>query len=261
LGAESESEGRDLMHFSFSNLVHWFTSGQHWSGPDGIPIRVGQHLFVSAIAVAVALVIALPIGLAVGHRRRGEFIAVSVANIGRAVPSFAVLVLVFAIMTRALPGIAFGYGPGAIALLLLAIPPILTNTIVGVQSVDADTIEAARGMGMREREVLLRLELPLASGLILGGIRTAALQVVATATLIAVIGGGGLGRYIIDGTAQGDTTMTVAGAVLVAVLAIITELAMGYAQRVLTPRTASRLPTGAIRQPREFGPLPRVTQV
>ena len=116
--------------------------------------------------------------------------------------------------------------------------------------------EAARGMGMGERDILLRLELPLSSGLILGGIRTAALQVVATATLIALIGGGGLGRYIIDGTAQGDTTMTVAGAVLVAILAILTELAMGYAQRKLTPRTSSAPTKRTKRQPREFGPQP-----
>jgi osmoprotectant transport system permease protein len=248
------------MPFSLGNLVHWFTNGQHWSGPDGIPIRVGQHLFVSAVAVAAAIIIALPIGLWVGHRRKGEFLAVSVANIGRAVPSFAVLVLVFAIMTRLVPSIAYGFGPGLVALLLLGIPPILTNTIVGVHNVDADTVEAARGVGMSERDVLRRLELPLASGLILGGVRTAALQIVATATLIALIGGGGLGRYIIDGNARGDTTLTVAGAVLVAILAIATELGMGYVQRVLTPKTSSRSQQSR-RHPREFGPQPRLDRV
>jgi osmoprotectant transport system permease protein len=249
------------MPFSIGNLIHWFTNGQHWSGPDGIPIRIGQHLFISAVAVAAAILVALPIGLAIGHRRRGEFLAVSVANIGRAVPSFAVLVLVFAFMARLAPGIAYGFGPGVITLLLLGIPPILTNTIVGIQNVDTDTVEAARGMGMRERDILLRLELPLASGLILGGIRTAVLQIVATATLIALIGGGGLGRYIIDGTAQGDTTMTVAGAVLVALLAIVTELAMGYAQRLLTPRTSSTARKRARHEPREFGPQPRLGDI
>jgi len=248
------------MPFSLANLVHWFTNGQHWSGPDGIPIRVGQHLFVSAVAVAAAIIIALPIGLWVGHRRKGEFLAVSVANIGRAVPSFAVLVLVFAIMARLVPSIAYGFGPGLVALILLGIPPILTNAIVGVHNVDADTVEAARGVGMNEKDVLLRLELPLASGLILGGVRTAALQIVATATLIALIGGGGLGRYIIDGNARGDTTLTVAGAVLVAILAIATELAMGYVQRVLTPKTSSRSERSR-RHPRDFGPQPRLEQV
>jgi osmoprotectant transport system permease protein len=249
------------MPFSIGNLIHWLTNSQHWSGPDGIPIRIGQHLFISAVAVAASIAVALPIGLAVGHRRRGEFLAVSVANVGRAVPSFAVLVLVFVFMTRLAPSIAYGFGPGVITLLLLGIPPILTNTIVGVQNVDADTVEAARGMGMRERDILLRLELPLASGLILGGVRTAALQVVATATLVALIGGGGLGRYIIDGNAQGDTTMTVAGAVLVALLAILTELAMGYAQRKLTPRTTSKSEKRGRHHPREFGPQTRLGAV
>jgi osmoprotectant transport system permease protein len=224
----------------FSEVLHWLTSSAHWSGPDGIPARVGEHVGISLASVAVAVLLAVPVGLLVGHKRRGEFLAVSIANVGRAVPSFAVLVLVFVIMLRIVPSVAFGNGPGLAALALLAIPPILTNTYVGVQAVDRDTVEAARGMGMREREVLTRLEVPLAMPVILGGIRTAAVQVVATATLIALIGGGGLGRYIIDGFARGDTVMAVAGAVLVAVLAILTEVALAVLQRSLNPRLASR---------------------
>jgi osmoprotectant transport system permease protein len=223
----------------FSDVARWLTAAEHWTGPDGIPVRIGQHVLLSFVSVVVAVVIAVSVGLFVGHKRRGEFVAVAIANVGRAVPSFALLVLAFIFMLRWAPSFAFGSGPGVVSLALLAIPPILTNTYVGVQNVDADTVEAARGMGMRERDVLLRLELPLASSLMLGGIRTAAVQVVATATLVALIAGGGLGRYIIDGFARGDDVMAVSGAVLVAVLAIVTEVILAGVQRLLAPRLES----------------------
>jgi osmoprotectant transport system permease protein len=144
------------------------------------------------------------------------------------------------VFTRLFPTYAFGFAPTTVALFLLSVPPILTNTYVGVQAVDADTIEAARGMGMTEREVLLQLELPLAVPLIMAGVRIAALTVVATATLAALIAGGGLGRYIIDGFAQGDQPQVLAGAALVAVLAIVTEIVFGLLERAVTPRTSSR---------------------
>jgi osmoprotectant transport system permease protein len=225
------------VNFTVGHLLHWFTNAAHWSGPDGIPSRVFEHVLISVESVAVAAAIALPIGLYVGHRRRGEFLAVTAANIGRAVPSFALLVLVFTIMLRILPAnLAYGFGPGLVTLTLLGIPPILTNTIVGIQSVDADTVEAARGVGFREREVLTRLEVPLAMPLIMGGLRTAALQIVATATLIALIGGGGLGTYIVGGIAQSDTVQTVAGAALVALLALLTEFGMAWIERAVTPK-------------------------
>ena len=221
------------------SLLHWFLAPEHWSGENGIPIRVVQHVELSAVGVAIAAAIALPIGALVGHTRKGSGVAVSIANLGRAIPSFAVLVLVFILMLRWWPGVAFGFGPTVVALTLLAIPPILTNTYVAIQGVDADTVEAARGMGMHGREVFTRLELPLAAPVIVTGVRIAAVQVVATATLAALIAGGGLGRYIVDGFAQGDRTMTIAGAVLVAVLAIVAELVLSLAARAAVPRTAS----------------------
>ncbi|MGZ4119302.1 MAG: ABC transporter permease [Actinomycetota bacterium] len=239
MGARDRGTG-DRMN-TFTQVFHWLTTAAHWHGPDGIPIRMMQHVGISFAAVAGAIAIAVPVGMLVGHKRRGEFLAVSIANIGRAVPSFAVLVLVFVVMLRFTPGIAFGNGPGFVALALLAIPPIITNTYVGIQAVDADTVEAARGMGMRERQVLLRIELPLATPLILAGVRTAAVTVVATAALIALIGGGTLGRYIIDGFARGDTVMTVAGAVLVAIVAILTEVIMAVLQRAMSPKQASKV--------------------
>ena len=163
----------------------------------------------------------------------------SVANLGRAVPSFAILSIVFQIMLDYWPTIAFGLGPTVLAMILLAIPPILTNTYVGVQQVDRDTVEAARGMGMTGGQVLRRLEMPLAAPLIVTGIRTAAVQVIATATLAALIGGGGLGRFIVDGFAQGDDVMVVAGAILVALLAIVAEVVFGGFARLARPRLAS----------------------
>ena len=163
----------------------------------------------------------------------------SVANLGRAIPSFAILSIVFQVMLDYWPNIAFGLGPTVIAMILLAIPPILTNTYVGVQQVDRDTVEAARGMGMTGRQVLRRLEMPLAAPLIVTGIRTAAVQVIATATLAALIGGGGLGRFIVDGFAQGDEVVLMAGAILVALLAIVSELVFGGLARLARPRLAS----------------------
>jgi osmoprotectant transport system permease protein len=221
------------------SLIHWFLAPEHWSGENGIPIRALQHVELSAAGIAIGAVIALPIGALVGHTRRGAAVAVSIANLGRAIPSFAVLVLVFILMLRWWPGEAFGFGPTVVALTLLAIPPMLTNTYVAIQSVDGDTVEAARGMGMHGRQVFARLELPLAAPVIVTGVRIAAVQVVATATLAALIAGGGLGRYIVDGFAQGDRTMTIAGAVLVAALAIATELLLSFAARAAVPRTRS----------------------
>jgi osmoprotectant transport system permease protein len=224
----------------FEQLVDWIGSAENWSGPAGVPTRVLEHVSISVTAVAIALLIALPIGLAIGHTGRFRFLAVSIANIGRAIPSFAILSITFQLILTFAPEIAFGFVPTVVALTLLAIPPILTNTYVGVEEVDPDLVEAARGMGLKGSQILAGVEIPLAIPLILAGIRTAAVQVVATATLAAVIAGGGLGRYIIDGNAQGDEGMLIAGAVLVALLAILTEVIFGGIQRVLSPRTLSR---------------------
>ena len=221
-----------------TETARWFADGSHWSGSSGVPARVLEHIQLSFLAVAAAAVIALPIGLFIGHTRRGEFLAVSVGNLGRALPSFGILALVFPLTLRYAPG-SIGFAPTLIALFLLAIPPILTNTYVGVQNVDPDVTEAARGMGLSGRQVLFQLEVPLAASLILAGFRTAAVQVVATATLGAVFAWGGLGRFIVDGFAQGDDGMIVAGALLVAALAILTELAFTLLERAVTPRVGS----------------------
>ncbi|CAN5208302.1 ABC transporter permease subunit [soil metagenome] len=230
------------------DTFRWLTDPANHSGPNGIPVRLWEHVQVSFLALFLATLLALPIGLLIGHTGRGEFFAVSVANIGRALPSFGILGIVFPLTLGVLPG--FGYYPTLIALFLLAIPPILTNAYVGVQNVDRETVEAARGMGMSGRQVLAKLEVPLAAPLIVAGLRTSAVAVVATATLGAVAAGPGLGRFIIDGFVTRNLAKAAGGAVLVAVRAILTELAFGLLERSLTPRTSSQ---GRRRTPRAGG--------
>jgi osmoprotectant transport system permease protein len=215
----------------------WFADPVHWSGPAGIPARLIEHIQISALSVGAGTAIALPVGLFIGHTRRAQFLVVSVANLGRAVPSFAILAIAFPFSIRL--GLGLGFWPTVTALFLLAIPPILTNTYVGVQTADPDTVEAARGMGMSGRDVLFKLEIPLAAPLIAAGLRTAFVQVIATATLAALFAWGGLGRFIIDGFATRDEPQIVAGAVLVAVLAVAAELGLGILEKVVSPRTSS----------------------
>jgi osmoprotectant transport system permease protein len=224
----------------FPRVAEWFTDPTQWTGPTGIPIRLLEHVITSAVSVVIAAAIALPLALYIGHRHRFELLVISVANLGRAVPSFGLIVL-FVILFGLRLGWPASIRPSIIlALVLLAIPPILTNTYVGIQGVDPDLLEAARGMGMAESQVLRRIEVPLAAPLIVAGLRIAAVQVVATATLAAIVAGGGLGRYMIDGFATSDEVKIFGGAVLVALLAILTELAFGVLQRAVTPKTASR---------------------
>lgn len=212
----------------------WFADSTNWSGPAGVPVRIWEHVLMSALATGLGAMVALPVGMAIGHTRRGDFVVTSTGNIGRALPSFGVLALVFP-FTFDLPG-ALGFWPTLVALFLLSIPPMLTNTNVGIREVDPAAIEAARGMGMTGMQVLRRVELPLAAPLIVAGIRTAAVQVVATATLAAFVAWGGLGRFIVDGFAAGDDGQKIAGAVLVALLAMVTEVGFGLVERTVTPR-------------------------
>jgi len=208
-----------------ASVVAWFADPAHWRGEDGIPTRLFEHVQLSGAAVAIAAAIALPLGLYLGHTGRGGFVAINVANLGRALPSLALIAL--GLVASIALGLGLGFWPTLFALVPLALPPILTNTFVAVRAVDRDTIEAARGMGLRETQILREVELPLALPLILGGLRTAAVNVVATATLGALVAGGALGRYIVDGLALQEYDRLFAGALLVAVLAIATELAFG----------------------------------
>jgi osmoprotectant transport system permease protein len=223
---------------NFANQVlQWFLNAAHWQGDGGIPHRTFEHLGMSGASLLTAAVIALPVGIAIGHVGKGGNLAINISNIGRAIPSFALLVLaaqVFGIAAGA-PLVALGAVPAFVALVALAIPPMVTNSYIGMREVDADVREAAHGMGMRERTVLLQVELPIALPLIMAGIRTSAVNVVATATLAALVAWGGLGRFIIDGYALQDYPMLFAGAVMVAVLALVVEFSLAGVQRMATP--------------------------
>jgi osmoprotectant transport system permease protein len=200
--------------------IAWLLDPAHWSGPDGIPVRLTEHVALSAVSLLLAALVAVPVGLYTGHTGRWGTAVMNVASLGRAVPSYALL-LVFFTVTGAL-----GAPTTIPTLVLLAIPPLLAGVYVGISEVDRDVVEAGRGMGMREAQVLRRVELPMGLPLILVGARTAAVQVVATATLGALVAGGGLGRYIVDGFAlrgEEGTARLVAGAILVALLAVVTD--------------------------------------
>jgi osmoprotectant transport system permease protein len=222
------------------NGIRWIFDPMHWSGSDGIPTRVWEHVQLSVISLVLACLIAIPIALWVGHTRRGQVVTVQLANLGRSIPSLAILSIMFLIAVKAWPRLAFGFLPTIVALTLLGIPVILINTYVGIRGVDPDIVEAARGVGLNGRQVLFRLEVPLAMPLIMTGLRLAAVQIVATATLAALIAGGALGRYIVDGYAQQDTPMIVAGSILVALLAILTDLLFSLLARVASPKLRSR---------------------
>ncbi len=212
----------------FGKVFGWFTTASHWHGTDGIPHRVGQHMTISAVSVAVAVAVALPIALWLGHIGKGGNAAIAIANAGRAIPSFALLVLGFEV---------FGFGPVPIFLALwaLSVPPILTNAFTAIRQVDPDVKEAAVGMGMTGWQVLSRVEFPSAVPLIFAGIRTASVQAVATATLGAEVAWGGVGRYIVDGIGQQDNVLIFSGALIVAVLAFVTEVGLAALQRQVTP--------------------------
>jgi osmoprotectant transport system permease protein len=197
-------------------VAAWFADPANWAGTSGIPNRTFEHVWLSALTVLVGTAIAVPIGLAIGHTGRGALLAVSVANLGRALPSYSLLLIFFTFF-------GIGFATAFPALLALTIPPILTGTFVGVREVDRDMVEAGRGMGMTDLQLLRRVELPMALPVIIAGIRTAAVQVVATATLAALVGGGGLGRFIVDGFALQQDDQLVGGAIVVALLALVTE--------------------------------------
>jgi osmoprotectant transport system permease protein len=224
-----------------SDVLAWLTDPAQWSGPDGIPVRTLQHLGYSLVATAIAVAVALPVGIFIGHTGRGSLVVINLANQGRAIPALGILFLTFFLF-------GFGVAPILAALIALAVPPVVTNSYIGVRSVDRDVRESAEGRGMRGRQVLWKVEVPVAMPLIMAGIRTSTVQVVATATLAAVVGLGGLGRYLIDGLSQRDLPQVVGGAILVAVLSLLTELVLGRVQTlVVSDGLAGRSADAAVR--------------
>ena len=215
-------------------MIAWLTDPANWSGPNGIPVRLTEQIGISAISLLIAAAIALPIGVWIGHTGRGSTVAINLANVGRAIPSLAAIGLLVPITQLIDPDLGFRVYPTLIAMVILAVPPILVNAYAGVAGVDRELVEAARGMGLRDRQIVGRVEVPIALPVIGGGIRSASVQVVATATLGAIFGFGGLGRYLVDGVAQGDDGQLYGGVFLVAVLALAVEGTFALLQRLLT---------------------------
>jgi osmoprotectant transport system permease protein len=207
----------------------WLRSPQQWQGKDGIPDRLLQHLGYSGLSLLVAALLAVPLGLLIGHRRRGGLVTVNLANIGRAIPTLGLVVLVAVLV--GLKAVSW-----LIPLVVLAIPPILVNTYEGVAGVDPELTDAARGMGMTQWQLLWKVEVPVAVPLIVLGLRTAAIFVVATATIAAYPGFGGLGRYIIDGLASNNYGEVAGGAVVIVVLALVIQVAFAGLRRLVVPR-------------------------
>jgi osmoprotectant transport system permease protein len=226
----------------------WLTDPIHWGGADGIATRVAEHLALSGTALAIAALLALPAGVWLGHTGRGALVVINALNVGRALPSLAILAFALPVAFRL--GLGLGFWPTVLMLVPLGVPLILMNCYVAIRSVDREVVNVAWGMGMRGWEVLHEVELPLAMPIILGGLRNAAVTIVATATLGALVASGGLGRYIVDGLARQETGRLMAGAVLVALLSIATEAAFGALERLAVPAAVRAVqPADGMRHP------------
>jgi osmoprotectant transport system permease protein len=217
-----------VLHF-LGQLAGWYGDGANWSGSNGVPALLVAHVEICIYALLTAVAFALPVGLWLGHTGKGGFVAINVTNVGRALPSFAVLVI------AAESPLGIGLKPALVALVLLSVPPILTNTYTAVRQVDPDARDAARGLGMTGLQVLTRVEVPSALPLISAGVRTAAVQAVATATLAGFVAYNCLGSLINLGLDTDDHVELVAGSLLVVALALVTEYGLGLLQRALTP--------------------------
>jgi osmoprotectant transport system permease protein len=221
------------MEYTSSNILaqmyQWFTFAGHWSGPDGIPARTLEHLGYTGLSVLLAALAAVPLGLYVGHTGRGRVAVIAVAGVLRALPTLGMVALFVLLAGR-------GLLPHLWALVLLAVPPLLAGVYAGIASVDRTVTDAARSMGMTELQILLRVELPNGVDVILGGLRTAVLQVLATAAVVAFISLGGLGRFLFDGMQLRDNGQLFGGAAVIVLLALAVDALLGAGQRLAVPR-------------------------
>lgn len=217
-------------HPVFADFLAYLADGANWVGPNGITTRVLQHLYYTVLALGIGALIAVPAGMVIGHTGRGEGLVVGLANTMRALPSLGLMTLLVLLIPSTLI-------PPITALVALAVPPLLAGVYAGIANVDRTVVEAARAMGMSPWQVLWRVEVPNALPLIIGGLRGATLQVVATATIAAFVNLGGLGRYIFDGLALYDYTRVLVGAVLVTVLALVLDGLLALVVRLVQPGT------------------------
>ena len=216
--------------------VSYLLTVDNWTGPVGLAARILEHVEYTAVAVGASALIAIPIGMIIGHTGRGTLLVVSAVNGLRSLPTLGVLLLGVLLF-------GLGTGPPLVALMLLGVPSLLAGTYAGIANVDPVVVDAARAMGMTEAQVLLRVEVPNAMPLILGGLRNATLQVVATATVAAYASLGGLGRYLIDGIKEREFQLALVGALMVAALALILDGVLALAVWVSVPGT------GRLRKP------------
>lgn len=221
-------------------LWEWLADPNNWSGPEGVWTRMVEHLSYSLVTLVIAAVVGIPLGLWIGHTGKGRLTVVNLVNGMRSVPTLGLLFVAVLVVGPLLAGDVAFLGPAIFVLVILAIPPILAGAYAGVEGVDPGVRDAARGMGMGELQVLTKVEIPVALPLIFSGLRSAALQVVATATIAASVSVGGLGRFLIDGQAYRDYGEMAAGALLVALLAVCVDLVFAAVQRlVVSPGLAA----------------------
>jgi osmoprotectant transport system permease protein len=221
-----------------SDTIDWLGDSTHWSGDDGVPHRLVEHLGYTALTIGIAGAIAIPLGLWIGHTGRLRGLAVAVTGAMRALPTLGLLTFIVLYT-------GIGLTAPIVALTVLSIPPLLAGAYSGLESVDRQTVDAARAMGMTEWQILTKVEVPLALPLIVGGIRSAALQVVATATVAAFVSLGGLGRYIIDGQKVSDYPQMVSGSVLVVALALVIDGVFAALQKLALGARPSAQPSRA----------------
>jgi osmoprotectant transport system permease protein len=217
-----------------AEVAAWFTAPEQWTGRDTLAELIGGHLGLSAASLLVAVLIAVPVGLYIGHTGRGAQVAVAIANIGRAVPSLGWMGIAYPITTGLFARAGSGFLPALIALVALGIPPIVTNTYAGLREVDPDLREAGRGVGMTELQLLRRVEVPVALPVIMAGIRSSAVAIVATTPLMSLVGADTLGQYILAGLDLSDEVQVFAAALLVVVAALLTELLFAALERRVT---------------------------
>lgn len=238
------------------DVLAWYSDPAQWTGRDTLPEMIFGQILLAAASVAMALAIALPIGLYIGHTGRGAGVAVAMSNLGRAIPSLGWMGIIYPITTGLLQRTGHGFLPGLIALVALGIPPIVTNTYAGLRGVDPDLQEAGRGVGMSEVQLLTRVEVPVALPVVLAGIRSSAVAIMATAPLMSLVGADTLGTYILSGLALSDEVQVFAAALLVVFLALMTELGFAFLERRITSPGLAGPQAGATMPQRVFGESP-----
>lgn len=237
----------------FADAIAWIFDPAHFAMTNGIGPRTADHLFYTGVTMLIAMAIAIPLGLVIGHTGKGRNFVILTATAFRALPTlgFLLFIILFA---------GLGLWPFVLVMVVLAIPPLLAGVYSGLEAVDRGTIDAARAVGMSEWQILTKVEIPLALPLMLGGVRSATLQVIATATIAGYVGLTGLGRFLIEGLALRDYTLAIVGAILVAVLAIVIDGLLALIQRLVVPRGVSRgMARTTTTRPRRLPRLPAMT--